>query len=75
MERRFIQINLHRSGTARNLLEVTAEEIGAQILIISEPPRSRPDDDRQVTSDDKTCSLVLLRSAQGIIEKRGSGIG
>lgn len=72
---RFLQINLHRCGTARQLLDATAAEKGSDVLLISEPPRGPPDGPNRVTSRDGSCSVVLPgRSAIAAVSS-GAGTG
>lgn len=72
---RFIQINLQRSSTAQNLLLQTAAERSAQVLIISEQNWNRRQDDKWVSSDDRTCAVSLTPTADFIVETSGAGRG
>lgn len=71
---KFIQINLHRSGTAQNLLAQTAAERGAQVMIVSEQ-NWNPRDDRWISSLDGTCAVSTTRSAEFVKDSSGSGRG
>lgn len=71
----FLQVNLHRSPIATNLLYATAASLGDDVLIISEQARGPQDDLRRASCKDKNCGIILTRSANFSIERRGSGSG
>lgn len=71
----FLQINLQRSATAQNLLQQTAAVTGAQVLLLSEQNWSPAHDDRWAVSDDRSCAVVLMPSADFAPESTGSGRG
>lgn len=71
----FIQINLHRSSTALNLLHATANDLDVQIALLSELPRGPPDDERSITGENNDCGIKLLRSGNLTIEASGLGKG
>jgi len=71
----FLQINLNRSGVARNLMYATAAERNTQVLMFSEPPRLPPDNDRTVTCEDNSCGIALTRTADILPLQKGSSPG
>lgn len=72
---RFLQINLHRCGTARQLLDATAAEKGSDVLLISEPSRGPPDGPTRITSRDGSCAVVLPARSAVAAEEIGAGTG
>lgn len=71
----FIQINLHGSATAQNLLQQTAAERGAHVQLISEQNWSPDSNCRWVTSTDRKCAVVLTPTSDLTIESSGAGRG
>ncbi|VVC46487.1 Endonuclease/exonuclease/phosphatase,Reverse transcriptase domain, partial [Cinara cedri] len=49
--------------------------MGAQVLLTSEMPRSSPDDERKVSSNDRDCAVLLTASAALHAVAKGSGPG
>lgn len=58
-----LQINLRKSGPARLLMEQTAQELGSDLLILSEIPRGPPDDQWWVSSADGKAAVAFTRTA------------
>lgn len=67
----FLQINVGTSPGAQDLMHQTASEIGAQILIVSEPARKTPD--HWVVSTNGT-SAIGVRGSINVSDK-GKGKG
>ncbi|VVC35249.1 Endonuclease/exonuclease/phosphatase,Reverse transcriptase domain,Zinc finger, CCHC-type, partial [Cinara cedri] len=70
-----VEINLHRCGTARELLNATAAEKGSDLLLISEPPRGPPDGPNRVTDLSGNCAIVLPARSSVAVASRGAGSG
>jgi len=49
----FLQINLNGNWAAEQLMAQTADEIGADVLIVSEPATHHGDEDRWCFSTDR----------------------
>jgi len=71
----FLQINLHRSSAAQNLLQQTVAERGSQVLLLSEQSWTPVADERWTPSTDGSCAVVLTSTADLVVESRGAGRG
>jgi hypothetical protein len=72
----FLQINLHRSYAAQQLMYATAAELGSQVLLVSEQPPNAQNNRRWSISNDNTCAIAMTTNAQHIIvEEQGAGVG
>lgn len=71
----FLQINLRKSGSARNMMEQTVRELASEILILSEIPRDPSDTSKGVSTTDGTNCVALLPSANFIAISSGRGRG
>lgn len=72
---KYLQINLRKSGSARQIMDQTLRELGSEILILSEIPRSPPDTDVLVSSQDAKCSIALSPVANFAAISSGRGVG
>lgn len=72
---KFMQINLRAMGSAYNLALQTARMWDVDILIISEPARGPPDDDRRHSSTDGKCKVILTERANMAVIESTSGPG
>lgn len=68
-----LQINLHRSSAAQNLLAQTAAELGSHVLIVSEPNWIPADRSRWIPSEDGLSLVSLTALSNSAIKKHGSG--
>lgn len=72
---KFLQINLHRSSAAQNLLQQSAAERCTQVLLVSEQNWTPVGDDKWAASLDHSCAVVLTPTADLAVEAKGAGRG
>lgn len=72
---RFIQVNLRRMGAARSLLTQAARERETDVLLISEPPRGPPDNDKCRSGVDHGAQIFFTDSARMAVDTSFSGRG
>lgn len=72
---KFLQINLHRSATAQQLLRATMATNDIDVALISEQPRMPPENPRSLTCRDNNCGILLSKKANFLAERRGEGPG
>lgn len=72
---RFLQINLNGNWSAEQLMVQTADEVGADVLIISEPATPYGQEDRWCFSRERKAAVGLSRHSVLIPNGHGSGEG
>jgi len=58
---KFLQINLNVNRAAQQLMAQTADEDGADVLIVSEPATRYGQEDRWCFSSDRKAAVVISR--------------
>lgn len=71
----FLQINLNRTWAAEQLMTQTANEIGADVLIVSEPATQYGPEDRWCYSTDRKAAVGTSQHSALCQDDRGSGDG
>lgn len=71
----FLQVNLNRCWAAEQLMTQTANEIGADLLIVSEPASQYGHDDRWCFSTDRKAAVGTSQHTELCHDGRGSGNG
>jgi len=72
---RFLQINLNVNWAAEQLMAQTADELGADVLIVSEPATHYGQEDRWCFSLDRKAAVGFSRHSTLSCVHRGSGNG
>jgi len=72
---RFLQINLNVNWAAEELMAQTAEEVEADVLIVSEPAIRGGQEDRWCFSSDRKAAVGISRHSTLSCDHRGSGNG
>lgn len=72
---RFLQINLNVNWAAEQLMVQTADEVGADVLIISESSTRYGQEDRWCFSSDRKAAVGISRNSSLSCAHRGSGNG
>ncbi|KAL4082363.1 hypothetical protein QTP88_030019 [Uroleucon formosanum] len=71
----FLQINLNCNWAAEQLMAQTADETGADVLIVSEPATHYGQEDRWCFSTDRKAAVGIARLSAISQDDRGSGHG
>jgi len=72
---RLLQINLNRNLAANELAFQTAEELEADMLIISEPSIRHGPEDKWCFSTDRKAAVAITQRSPLVRHRQGSGVG
>jgi len=72
---RFLQINLNRNLAANQLVFQTAEEIEADVLLISEPAIRHGPEDKWCFSTDRMAAVAITQRSPLVRHRQGAGVG
>lgn len=72
---KFLQINTHRSQAVMDMALATAKNMGAQIILISEPNKAALKKHNEWICDENLDTCIIIMDNQINIKSRGNGTG